>query len=734
MRRFICMASCALALAGGANLETLRNQSLVTFERVVIQGTREDLKVLLGKADGLAEEDYGTCVDWDDFINARSEAALLLQNDFAGENDLKASYDKLNGLYESLVSRPDIVGSLVIGVAHNKDGATATANIKDGEDVEYIYKWSTGATEKSTDVEEDELDGLSLEARAVNRVGKLEATLSMPEITNVKLSFKDSVPVVSWTLEEGCNMIPVDLMEIRLYRGRELVVETTASPSAGKLLLKKVSCGSYEVQCVAYFASLGTNIVTSKAYLAHVWNGFTVEQEPDCTHSGIEAMHCTRCNARGDSREIPPLGHDFSVDSVVLEPTCEKEGVKQHKCSRCDESTTEVIPALGHAFDDGLVAKEATCTQEGIIVHTCSRCSKMKADSLPALGHIWSKTYTVEKAPDCTQEGLEAVYCERCNERGEERRIEPLGHDWDEGEVVRYATSQREGALKYTCKRCKNVRLEPIPKLQDSYTGWRTIDGVDYWYEDDVRMGTIEDPKGVMGDGLIRGREIYDPASEAWYWLDATRAGAKAVDKEVWMPYIYNGIPDENGKWVRYDKDGHMVKGWYENDKGTYYYDLMTGAMAKGEVVIDEVPCIFDTITGIGLDMAFYGECWYEKGKRQGTYHDPNGVMGNGFIRGREIYDPASKAWYWLDARYDGKVAKKKEVWMPYIYQNETPGSTDGKWVRYDGEGHMITGWYVNDNGRYYYDPHTGAMAKGRWKASNGQVFEFDEMTGVLKP
>ena len=54
MRRFICMASCALALAGGANLETLRNQSLVTFERVVIQGTREDLKVLLGKADGLA--------------------------------------------------------------------------------------------------------------------------------------------------------------------------------------------------------------------------------------------------------------------------------------------------------------------------------------------------------------------------------------------------------------------------------------------------------------------------------------------------------------------------------------------------------------------------------------------------------------------------------------------------------------------------------------------------------
>ena len=174
-----------------------------------------------------------------------------------------------------------------------------------------------------------------------------------------------------------------------------------------------------------------------------------------------------------------------------------------------------------------------------------------------------------------------------------------------------------------------------------------TIDGKDYWYEDGVRQGTYDDPKGVMGDGTVRGREICDFKTQAWYWLDAVYDGAKAVNKEVWMPYIFqdektmteekkeawrtyantytedpegttaemgnqlvDAINERTGKWVRYDENGKMYKGWltiteelrqyYPDQVGnTYYYDYATGLMAKGWTRIGGRDYRFDETTGV---------------------------------------------------------------------------------------------------------------------------------------
>ena len=35
-----------------------------------------------------------------------------------------------------------------------------------------------------------------------------------------------------------------------------------------------------------------------------------------------------------------------------------------------------------------------------------------------------------------------------------------------------------------------------------------------YWYEGGIRQGTTKDPKGVIGDGTNRGREIYEELFE----------------------------------------------------------------------------------------------------------------------------------------------------------------------------------------------------------------------------
>lgn len=246
--------------------------------------------------------------------------------------------------------------------------------------------------------------------------------------------------------------------------------------------------------------------------------------------------------------------------------------------------------------------------------------------------------------------------------------------------------------------------------------GWVEENGKKYWYEKGVKQGT---------EG--RGKEIYDPDSDAWYWLDAVQGGAMTVNKDVYQESAagqWADRPDGTGKWVRYDENGHMVKGWQTTDKGTYYFDLITGAMAKGAGDIDGVPCAFDEYTGIALDGQWLtikgADFWYEKGVRQGL---------DG--RGKEIYDPASDAWYWLDAVDQGKKATSKDV-----YQESEAGQWadradgTGKWVRYDAQGHMIKGWSADK--RYYFDPIYGTMAKGD-AVIDGRTYHFDKNTGVLQ-
>ena len=244
--------------------------------------------------------------------------------------------------------------------------------------------------------------------------------------------------------------------------------------------------------------------------------------------------------------------------------------------------------------------------------------------------------------------------------------------------------------------------------------GWVEENGKKYWYEKGVKQGTTG-----------RGKEIYDPDSDAWYWLDAVQGGAMTVNKDVYQESAagqWADKPDGTGKWVRYDENGHMVKGWQTTDKGTYYFDPTFGTMAKGVTEIDGVPCAFDQNTGIGLDKQWVtingADYWYENGVRQG-------LEG----RGKEIYDPASDAWYWLDSVDQGKKATSKDV-----YQESEAGQWadradgTGKWVRYDAQGHMIKGWSADK--RYYFDPIYGTMAKGD-AVIDGRTYHFDKNTGI---
>ena len=186
-----------------------------------------------------------------------------------------------------------------------------------------------------------------------------------------------------------------------------------------------------------------------------------------------------------------------------------------------------------------------------------------------------------------------------------------------------------------------------VPCKLNETIGWESKNSKQYWYENGIKQGIYGSNGNVFYDNIERGREIYDPCSNGWYWLDAVYDGAKAVNKEVFMPYVYSdedgfseerlqqvvkgsneytedpqgtvanmgeqvkrAIEQKTGKWVRYNSEGKMIKGWYTvegadaliypNQVGnTYWYDYMTGLMAKGETIIGGRTYYFDEVTGV---------------------------------------------------------------------------------------------------------------------------------------
>ena len=200
---------------------------------------------------------------------------------------------------------------------------------------------------------------------------------------------------------------------------------------------------------------------------------------------------------------------------------------------------------------------------------------------------------------------------------------------------------------------------------------WVTKNGQKYWRDSD--------------GSLARSKEIYDPESNAWYWIDSD--GTMAHDKDVYLR-------SNGGKWVRYDSNGHMIKGEDFRYGVWYNFNFTTGAMSKGMTYLSN------------------GNKW--------VYYDMvTGKMAHG-----EAYlnfDKEHSGWYLFDnitgARCTGDI---------FIRSN------GGKWVRYDQKtGKMVKGLQKQNGLWYYFDPVTGAMAHGNTWVPQWQAWHyFDSVTG----
>ena len=150
----------------------------------------------------------------------------------------------------------------------------------------------------------------------------------------------------------------------------------------------------------------------------------------------------------------------------------------------------EVVVSCKHKGMKHYPAAAANCAHDGYVEYWyCSKCGRYYRDAaaqvetdkagvvVPATAHVIGFIGGYE--PTCTKNGLKYHWkCSQCgtcflDEEGARITTEASvviaspGHDWNEGVVVREATTREEGEILYTCKVCGEEKTEAIDKLID---------------------------------------------------------------------------------------------------------------------------------------------------------------------------------------------------------------------------------------------------------------------------
>ena len=176
--------------------------------------------------------------------------------------------------------------------------------------------------------------------------------------------------------------------------------------------------------------------------------------------------------------------------------------------------------------------------------------------------------------------------------------------------------------------------------------GWVKA-GKNWYYAKDSQL--------VKGEFLTLGQYIY--------YMDED--GVLAADKSI---ELYDEESDKY-RYYRADKNGRLIKGWYEDEYLSRYYYLSDGSCAQG----------FQEIAG---EIYYFSE-----------------------YTGALMTDSSFEAYDW--------------------------NSQSDKHYRTDEKGKVIKGWYEDDYEDRYYYLSDGSRAEG-FQEIDGEIYYFDEDDGVL--
>lgn len=356
-----------------------------------------------------------------------------------------------------------------------------------------------------------------------------------------------------------------------------------------------------------------TEVITK---LGHDWGDYVVDVNPTYSEVGKETRVCKRDGSHKESREIPVLNHQHSLNHVEAKAaTCEEAGNKEYYiCSICshiftdenasNETTLEkvLIPALNHVKGSPVRSDvvEATCTKAGSYVETvkCTVCNKVLSSekvNIQPLEHT-PGTPTRENVvnPTCTIKGSydEVTKCKSCLKELSRvtKEIPATGHTAGtpvkENEVAATCTKGGSWDEVTYCTKCK-TETNRVSKTSEAlghqfHGNYKYINGVKTYYHTCTRSGC----------------ELYNTKTDCEFTSTITKeptcvSGIKTYTCKVCGNHYNETLPavreHTNSKefytdWDSESKDGVIKLSYTQEQYGHHYCTECGRGDYKGEI------------------------------------------------------------------------------------------------------------------------------------------------------
>ncbi len=239
-------------------------------------------------------------------------------------------------------------------------------------------------------------------------------------------------------------------------------------------------------------------------YAEHSWNEGEVTKEATETEAGEMTFTCTVCQATktepiaATGPTEPTHTHNWSSEWKS------DDSYHWHECTETGCTISNNAEKNGyaeHTWDEGEVTKEATETEAGEMTFICTVCQATKIEEIPVPEHThsWSTGWTSNEQfhwHDCTDPACPVTDNSKKDGFG--------AHSWDNGTVIKEATTTSAGTIEYKCATCGRVKQEQIPILttpEHSHiwsSAW-TYNSTHHWHECTVSGCTISNAADKYG-------------------------------------------------------------------------------------------------------------------------------------------------------------------------------------------------------------------------------------------
>ena len=254
-------------------------------------------------------------------------------------------------------------------------------------------------------------------------------------------------------------------------------------------------------------------------------------------------------------------------------------------------------------------------------------------------------------------------------------------------------------------------------------TSWQDEKNIYYFGEDGKLTNTISletDGWKETSDGNFVYIEAGQMVKGCWkeiegvrYYFDSSGIMCKDTVTSIW-----DEGTGESG-YYRFDSNGKVVTGWYQDEDEDWYYYGNDGKAPKGMQKIGNATYYFLYAGRMATDYTYELDSKLYYFGEDGKLTDEINLAENGWK------STADGNWYYTES---GKLVKNEwrqigKFRYRFDYEGKmvkdtTWGESDettGKYIsyRFDKDGHMVTGWYQDRNSSWYYYDSKGAAAEG---------------------